>query len=67
MPSVLYAEQGDQIGLFFAHWATFGSSLLFFCRDELAKRYSNILGYSLHKQFYLHFSPNQVVSKHDFL
>jgi hypothetical protein len=39
-------RRGDQIGQFFANWATFGSSLGFF-KDFNAQTNGDVLGYCL--------------------
>jgi len=38
-------QQCDQIGQFFANWATFGELTVIFYKDEVAKRNYDILSY----------------------
>ncbi len=49
-------NQGDKIGGFFANWATFGASLWFFWKDEVAQNNGDILGYFLFEQIYYIFT-----------
>ncbi len=44
------------MGEFFANWATFGGSLWFKKKDEVAQTKGNILGYFLLEQIYYIFS-----------
>jgi len=48
--------RGDQIGWFFANWATFGGSLWFFERMKEPKNNGDFLGYFLFKQIYYIFT-----------
>ncbi len=48
--------QCDQIGWFFADWATFGGLLLFFWKEEVAQNKGDFGGYFLYKQIYYIFT-----------
>ncbi len=50
----VYEDQGDQVGQFFANWATFAG--LIFWKDEVAQNNGDFLGFLLFKQIYYIFT-----------